>query len=50
MILKTMENINNLHPRVHLINNKKGSLVFTIWKSRETSSTTNLLLIRTSSN
>ena len=45
-----MENINIHHPRVHFINNINGSLVFTLWKRGETSSTNSLLLIRTSSN
>ena len=45
-----MEKTNNHHPRVHFINNKNGSLVFNLWKRGETSSTTSLLLIRTSSN
>ena len=50
MTLKNMENINNHHPRVHFINNNTGSLVFTIWKWGETSTTNSLLLSRTSSN
>ena len=45
-----MESIINHHPRAHFININDGSLVFTLWKWGETSSTTSLLLIRTSSN
>ena len=45
-----IENMNNHHPRAHFINISNGSLVFTLWKLGETSSTTSLLLIRTSSN
>ena len=45
-----MKNINNHHPRAHFIINNNSSLVFTLWKWGETSSTTSLLLIRTSSN
>ena len=47
--VENMENINNHHPRAHFINISNGSLVFTPWKRGETSSTTSLLLIRTSS-
>ena len=43
----TLNNINNHHPHVHSINNN-SSLVFTLWKRGETSSTASLLLIRTS--
>ena len=42
-----LNNINNHHPHVHFINNN-SSLVLTLWKWGETSSTTSLLLIRTS--
>ena len=46
-----MADINNHHPRAHFINNiNSASLVFTLWKSGETSSITSLLLNRTSSN
>ena len=45
-----MKNKNDHHPRGHFIIISNGSLVFTLWKSGETSSTTSLLLIRTSSN
>ena len=41
--------MNNHLPPVHFINNSKSSLVLTLWKSGETSSTTSLFLIRTSS-
>ena len=41
-----MENINNHHPCAHFIIFSNGSLVFTVWKRAETSSTTSLLLIR----
>ena len=44
----TLNNINNHHLHIHLINNN-SSLVLTLWKRGETSSTTSLLLIRTSS-
>ena len=44
----TLININNHHPHVRFINNN-SSLVLTLWKRGETSSTTSLLLIRTSS-
>ena len=44
----TLKNINNHHPHTHLINNN-SSLVLTLWKGGETSSTTSLLLIHTSS-
>ena len=47
----TLDNIANIiihHPHVLFINNN-SSLVLTFWKWRETSSTTSLLLIRTSS-
>ena len=50
MALKNMADTKNHHPRVHFINNNNGSLVFTLWKSGETSSINKLLLIRTSSN
>ena len=50
MTLNNMVKINNHHPRVHFINNKNGSLVFALWNRGETSSTTSLLLIRTSIN
>ena len=50
MALNNMESMKNHHPRVHFIINDNGSLVFTPWKWGETSSTTSLLLIRTSSN
>ena len=45
-----MENISNHHPRSHFIIISNGSLVFILWKWGETSSTTSLLLIRTSIN
>ena len=45
-----MENINNHHPRAHFIKLGNDSLVLTFWKCGETSSTTSLPLIRTSSN
>ena len=35
-------------PGAHFINNNNGSLLFTLWKNGETSSTTSLLLICTS--
>ena len=38
------------HPCAHFIIISNGSLVFTPWEGGETSSTTSLLLIRTSSN
>ena len=41
-------NIINHHPHVHFIRNNR-SIVLTLWKWGETSSTTSLLLIRTSS-
>ena len=44
----TLSKINNHHIHVHLIDNN-SSLVLTLWKWGETSSTTSLLLIRTSS-
>ena len=44
----TLNNINNHHLHVHPINNK-SSLVLTLWKAGETSSTTSLILIRKSS-
>ena len=53
MTLDNMANINNHHSRVHFINDKNNnnsSLVFALWKCGDTSSTTSLLLIRTSSN
>ena len=43
----TLNNINYHHPHVHFIINN-SSLNLTLWKSGETSSTTSLLLIRTS--
>ena len=43
-----LENKNNYHPRAHFINNKNASLILILWKWGETSSTTSLLLIRTS--
>ena len=43
----TLKKINNHHSRVHFINNNI-SLVLTLWKRGEISSTTSLLLIRTS--
>ena len=46
----TLNSIKFHHPRVHFINNNKGSLVFNFWKGGETSSTSSLLLIHTSSN
>ena len=49
MTLNNMANIHDHHPQAHFINNNNGSLVLTLWKWRETSSTTSLLLIRTSS-
>ena len=49
MTLNNIANINNHHPHVQF-NNNNGSLVLTLWKRGETSSTTSLLLIRTSSN
>ena len=45
-----MENRNIHHPRVQFININNGWLVVILWKWRETSSNTSLLLIRTSSN
>ena len=48
MTLNILTNINKHHPHVHFINNN-SSLVLTAWKGRENSSTTSLLLIRTSS-
>ena len=51
--LKTVKNMENIiihQPRAHFINNINVSLVSTPWKLGETSSTTSLLLIRTSSN
>ena len=44
------ENIKNHHPRAHFIIISNGSLVFNLWEWEENSSTTSLLLIRTSSN
>ena len=44
----SMKNINNHHPRARFININSSSLVFTLWKEGETSSTTSLLLIRPS--
>ena len=44
------ENKNSPHPHAHFIIISNGSLVFTPWKCGETSSTTSLLLLRTSSN
>ena len=46
----SMKNINNHHPRAHFIIIDNNSLAFTLWKWGEISSTTSLLLIRTSSN
>ena len=48
MTLNNIANIKNHPPHVHFINNNKISLVLTLWKGGETSSTTSLLLIRTS--
>ena len=48
MTLNNIANINNHHPHVHFIK-KNSSLVLTLWKWGATSSTTSLLLIRTSS-
>ena len=45
-----MKNMNNHHLRAHFNNINISSLVFTLWKRGETSSTTSLPLIRTSSN
>ena len=45
-----MENMKIHHPRAYFILISNGSLVFTLWKWRASSSTTSLLLIRTSSN
>ena len=44
----TLNKINKHHLHTHLIN-RNSSLVFTLWKGGETSSTTSLLLIHTSS-
>ena len=44
----TLNNINNHHPHPHFINNN-SSLALALWKLGETSSTTSLLLTRTSS-
>ena len=44
-----LKNIYNYHPRAHFIVNNNSSLVFTLLKAGQTSSTTRLLLIRTSS-
>ena len=49
MTLNNIANINNHHPHVHFNENIKNSLVSTHCKWRETSSTTSLLHIRTSS-
>ena len=49
MTLNNIVNINNHHPHAHFINNKNSSLVLTLWKRGETSSTTSFFLIRTSS-
>ena len=49
MTLNNIANINNHPPDVHFINSNNSSLVLTLWKGGETSSTTSLLLIRTSS-
>ena len=49
MTSNIIANVNNHHPHVHFIINN-GSLDLTLWKWGETSSTTSLLLIRTSSN
>ena len=46
----SMENISNHNPHAHFIIIGNGSLFFTLWKWGESSSTTSLLLIRTSSN
>ena len=48
--LKNMAILNNHKPDVHFINFINNSVVFTLWKWVETSSTTSLFLIRTSSN
>ena len=45
-----MKKINNYHPRAHFIIIYNSSSDFTLWKWGETSSTTSLILIRTSSN
>ena len=49
-IVNNMEKIDIHRPRAHFIIISNGSLVFTHSKWGETSSTTSLLLIRTSSN
>ena len=48
--VERMKNINIHHPRAHFIVISNSSLVFTLWKWEETSSTTKLHLIRKSSN
>ena len=45
-----MKNINNHHLGALFIIIINSSIVFTLWKSGETSNTTSLLLILTSSN
>ena len=45
-----LDNRHNHHSHAHFIIISNGSLVFTLWKWGEASSTTILLLIRTSSN
>ena len=49
MTLNNMANMHDHHPHAHFININNGSLVLNLWKWGETSSTTSLLLIRTSS-
>ena len=49
MTLNNIANINNHPAHVYFIDNNHNSLVLTLWKLGETSSTTSLLLIRTSS-
>ena len=48
--LTNMKDINIHHLRAHVITINNSSLVFTLWKGGETSSTTSLFVIRTSSN
>ena len=49
MTLNIIANINNHHLQVHFINDNNSSLVLTLWKRGETSSTTSFFLIRSSS-
>ena len=44
-----IKNLNNYQPRAHFIIINNSAIVYTIWKSGETISTTGLVLIRTSS-